>query len=136
MEESVVDQLEHILNSQQHEEQQRNLRSGIEQVAVELMRVTSVMGTAISQVAENASASDRRVVEELQSWSSGLEARVSQAIRQLSSEIPDANAIQNLAEKTANKSVEQVNQNLEAATQHINQCCKPSMENLTGWLMN
>ena len=49
---------------------------------------------------------------------------------------PDANAIQNLADNTAIKSVKQVNQNLEAATQNINQGCATSFENLKSWVLD
>ena len=80
--ESMPSQIRDMMSGHRLEEQQNNLRGGIEQVAQELIRVTHVMGPATHQMGESASASDNIIVAELQQWSDGLEARVPQAMGQ------------------------------------------------------
>ena len=73
MDQQVAMDLNGIMMAHQLEDQQNRLKSGINEIAAEVIRVTSVMGTAVSHLAEKAHESDHMVIEELKAWTAELE---------------------------------------------------------------
>ena len=73
MDQQVAMDLNGIMMAHQLEDQQNRLKSGINEIAAEVIRVTSVMGTAVSHLAEKAHESDQRVIEELKAWTAELQ---------------------------------------------------------------
>ena len=59
-----------------------DLRADVSAIATELVRVTNVMGAAVSQLAEGVRDRDRQLVQDLQAWSQGLEGQVTAATNQ------------------------------------------------------
>ena len=72
MEESVANALSEMMESRRKDEQTQ-MKGNIEELAGELMRVTKVLGDALTQLAANSQKQDQQMVNELQAWTAGLE---------------------------------------------------------------
>ena len=117
MDQQVAMDLNGIMMAHQLEDQQNRLKSGINEIAAEVIRVTSVMGTAVSHLAEKAHESDQRVIEELKAWTAELEKRVCQALRDLAAQVPTAATVKKLVEIHLREMNERLNQSF-ASSEH------------------
>ena len=98
MEEYVAGQLGKVMRNQQLEGQQQRLRSGIEDVAAEVIRVTKVMGTSLTDLAVQAHESETRIVDELKTWKASLEARIMPKVKGLSEQIRSGDVVKTVSE--------------------------------------
>ena len=60
----------------------------MQEVARELVRMSSAMGAALQQVAQQESSNDYQMANEMQVWSPAFEQRVTTEVSDLSAKIP------------------------------------------------
>ena len=87
VESQVASELSNMVQPSRDDELERT-HVNIGTVAQELVRRTDILGTAISQVAENAGHNNKKVAEDIQKWAEQLSYQLMHNLQELGKRIP------------------------------------------------